>query len=274
MIYVLKLKPSKDFTGLLPAFFCIFISGITAAVFGRYEAYKIMGSIVLFYSIFSFIAFYRTKCIGYLVSTLYMIFMGLYFLSLNVNDRFGHVVNQTTASKVFMIVDLALFALLLYLLFTKRIKWRGREIFELSAINVDENSNTYTDRPRPVGRLEYKKDEVLNFASFLMRNLIVMPYYEQERTLLVVVKMGDEYGHLFKTNVNYWDKTWIAFDFDGNISAHISKKDYLDYKYNLEFDNLTEALGNLFIDFFNNFRNGEELRIIDKLNEAKVGIYV
>ena len=100
-----------------------------------------------------------------------------------------------------------------------------------------------------------------------------MPYYEMERILLVPVKMGDEFSHLFSSNINYWNKTWIAFDFDGNISSHISKKDYLDYKKNLDFDGLCESLGKLFVEFFQYMQKDEEIRIIDKLNEVKVGYF-
>jgi len=31
---------------------------------------------------------------------------------------------------------------------------------------------------------------------------------------------------------------WVAFDFDGNVSAHVSREDYLDYREELSLDAL------------------------------------
>ena len=70
-----------------------------------------------------------------------------------------------------------------------------------------------------------------------------------------------------------WDKSWVAFDYGGTVSAHISKEDYLDFKENLAFDPLCEKLGQQFVEFFEYFRKGEEVRIIDKVNEIKVGYF-
>jgi hypothetical protein len=271
MIYTLKLKPDRDITGLLPAFFSLIIAGLAAAIFGPSIAITALGAVILLYSFFAFIAVYRTKCIGYTVSSFYMLFFSLYLFSLRVDEYSRKVLIQTHASRFFIVLTLALLIVLIYMLATKKVKWRGREILELAAFNVEEDSNTYTDRPRPVKKVELTRDQVNNFAAFLLKNLVVMPYYEQERILFVPVKMGNEYPHLFGSNINYWDKTWIAFDFDGNISAHISKTDYLDYRINLEFDRLCESLGILFIAFFEDFKRGDEVRIIDKLNEVKVG---
>ena len=98
-----------------------------------------------------------------------------------------------------------------------------------------------------------------------------MPYYNHDKVLLVPVKMGEEYGILFGPNISYWNRTWISIDFDGNISVNVSKEYYLDYKENLSFDQLCESLGNLFIRFYEYYKKGEEIRIIDHLNEMKIG---
>ena len=273
MIYSRKLKPDRDITGLLPALFSLLISGVTAVVFGPEEAIRVLGGIIFVYSIFAFVAVYRTRNLGYSFSTAYMFFLSLYLLAIHVDENSRKVLNQTPLSKLFMVLTIFLLIGLLYMLVTKRIKWRGREIFELTANEIYEGENTYTDRPRPVAKLEYTRNEIENFAEYIKRNLIAMPYYEQERILFVPVKMGNEYPHLFSSNINYWNKTWIAFDFDGNVSAHISRKDYLDYRMNLEFDSLCESLGTLFIEFLGYMKKGEEIRIIDKLNEVKMGFF-
>ncbi|MDQ7816392.1 MAG: hypothetical protein RDU14_05155 [Melioribacteraceae bacterium] len=273
MIYSRKLKPDRDFTGLLPAFFSILLSGLVAAIFGPEEAINVLGAIGFVYSIFGFIAVYRTKNSGYTFSAFYILGMSLYLFALHVDENSRKVLIQTPLSKLFLVITVFLLIILIYMLFTRKIKWRGREILELAAVNVNEGPDTYTDRPRPIANLELTRDEVENFAEFLKRNLVAMPYYEQERILFVPVRMGQEYFYLFNNNVNYWDKTWVAFDFDGKVSAHISKKDYLEYRKNLEFDPLCESLGKLFIEFFEEMRKDEASRIIDKLNEVKIGFF-
>ena len=57
---------------------------------------------------------------------------------------------------------------------------------------------------------------------------------------------------------------------DGNVLAQISKKDYLEYKEALAFDQLVESLGLLFIDFFEKYKKGEESRIMYELNQLKM----
>ena len=263
MIYSRKLKPDRDITGLLPAIFAVVVSGLTLVTFGPEEAIRVLGAIAFIYALFAFIAVYRTRNVGYMASSAYILFMSIYLGAVKIEPFRRNVLVQTPLSKLF----------LLFMVLTKKVKWRGREILELAALDIDEGSDTYTDRPRPVTKLEYTRDEIENFVEYLKRNLVVMPYYEMERILLVPVKMGDEFSHLFSSNINYWNKTWIAFDFDGNISSHISKKDYLDYKMNLDFDGLCESLGKLFVELFEYMRKGEEVRIIDKLNEVKVGYF-
>jgi hypothetical protein len=273
MIYSKKLKPDRDITGLLPAFFSIFVSALVAVISGPEEAIRVLGGIIFIYSIFAFIAVYRTRNRGYIFSMFYMLSFSLYLFTLHVDEYSRKVLIQTPLSKFFLVITLFFLIILIYLLFTKRVKWRGREVLELAAVEVYESENTYTDRPRPLAKHDYTRDEAENFAEFLKHNLIAMPYFEQERILFVPVKMGKEYYHLFSSNINYWNKTWVAFDFDGSVSSHISKEDYLDYKTNLEFDRLCESMGKLFVEFFDNMKKGEEVRIIDKLNEVKMGFF-
>lgn len=273
MIYARKLKPDRDFTGLLPAFFSIFFSGLVAVIFGPEEAIRVLGAIIFVYSIFGFIAVYRTRNLWYTFSSLYMLGMSLYLFALHVDENSRKVLFQTHLSKLLLVITVFLLIILLVMLFTRKTQWRGRDILELIAANIDEGKDTYTDRPRPIAKLELTRDEVENFAEFLKRNLVAMPYYEQERILFVPVRMGQEYFYLFNNNVKYWDKTWVAFDFDGKVSAHISKKDYLEYRKNLDFDPLCESLGKLFIDFFEYMKKDESTRIIDTLNEVKIGFF-
>jgi len=85
--------------------------------------------------------------------------------------------------------------------------------------------------------------------------------------------MGDEYTFMFRASGGYPDTTWINFDFEGDVSVHISQKDYLDYRESLAFDQLCESLGRLFIEFAEMHQRGEGVRIIDRLDALKLSYF-
>jgi hypothetical protein len=266
-----KLKPDRNVKGFLPALFSLVSGACVAIIFGPAAGLKIIGIIILIYATFGLIAVIRTSAISYLISTVYMYCMGLYVVFLEFREFYHKQIYLTLEAK-FMLIWVTFFMLwAIYLLLTKRAKWRGRDIMEAAAENVDAGEFTYTPRPRPVGKLEAGKEEILSFARYLKKYLVVMPYYNQEKVLLVLVKMGEEFGVLFGPNINYWNRTWISIDFNGNVAVNISKEYYLDFKENLSFDQLCESLGNLFIRFYEHYKKGEEIRIIDHLNEMKIG---
>ena len=157
-----------------------------------------------------------------------------------------------------------------YLIFTRQLKWRGREILELAAAPVEEIQNGFTERPHPTGKAEYTKEELLVFARFLLKNLIAIPYVETNRVVLVPIRGTQGYRHLYTFNHDYTRDTWISFDFDGNVAVNITRDDYFAYKEDLSFNRLCESLGSLFIEFFERFKKGEEVRIIDSLNALKI----
>jgi hypothetical protein len=266
-----KLKPDRNIKGFLPALFALVFGACVAIIFGPAAGLKTIGVIILIYATFGLIAAIRTSATSYWVSTVYMYCLGLYVIFIEFRE-FGHKQLYLTLEAKFMLIWVAFFMLwAIYLLLTKRAKWRGRDVMEAAAENVDAGEFSYTPRPRPVGRLEATKEEILSFARYLKKYLVVMPYYDQDKVLLVLVKMGEEFGILFGPNINYWNRTWISMDFEGNVAVNISKEYYLDFKDNLSFDQLCESMGSLLINFFKYYRDGQEIRIIDHLNEMKIG---
>jgi hypothetical protein len=145
-------------------------------------------------------------------------------------------------------------------------KWRGREILELAATPIEETGNGYTARPLPVGKTEYSKMDVTAFAGFAAKHLIAVPYIEKESVVFVPIMMGREFSYVLGLQPDYAKGTWVSFDFNGNVSVNISRDDYLTYKENLSFDQLCKSLGDLFIDFFELFKRGESVRIIDRMD--------
>jgi hypothetical protein len=85
--------------------------------------------------------------------------------------------------------------------------------------------------------------------------------------------MSKGYRYLLLSNYDYSEDTWVAFDYDGNVTVNISKEDYYEYRENLSFDELCESLGNLFTEFLEMYKSGKGVRIIDRLNDLKICIF-
>ena len=100
-----------------------------------------------------------------------------------------------------------------------------------------------------------------------------MTLEEADRVVLVPVKMGQEFSILYGSNLDTVNNTRVTIDFEGNVSVHLSRRDYLDYREDLSFDNLCQGLGNLVIDFYDQYLNHQEVRILDKVNSIKVGLF-
>ncbi|MBE0684752.1 MAG: hypothetical protein IH585_02005, partial [Anaerolineaceae bacterium] len=135
-----------------------------------------------------------------------------------------------------------------------------------------ETGNGYTSRPKPIGKVDYSPQQIQAFSRFVARNLIALPYSNSGNITLVPIKMGDEFGRLLGLSGDYFDATWINFDLNGEVSVHISQKDYLDYREPLAFDALCDSLGQVFIEFLDLFTKGEGVRVIDRLDDLKIPI--
>lgn len=143
----------------------------------------------------------------------------------------------------------------------------------MAAANIEESTESYTPRPRPIMRLDYTKSELREFADFLSRKLICLSFREESRYVFMPVKTGEEVPLLYKPSIDYDGRSWIAFDFDGKVSVNIARRDYLFYKDDLAFDQLCDSLGKLFLEFFELFRQGNEIRIIDRMDELKISVF-
>jgi hypothetical protein len=196
--------------------------------------------------------------------------VGLYVLS-RPRLRLVTFFDERIAALIYFLL-LAATVWLLYLYFRRKAKWKGREVFELASITIETSKNGFTDRPHSSGKAEYTLNELKGFAEFLQKKLIAMPYMETNRVVLVPVKMGDEFNFIFYPSKFRMTRTWIAFDFDGNVTVNISRRDYLDYLEELSFDQLCKNLGQLFIGFIEYYKKGEADRIVYKLDELGLGL--
>lgn len=271
MSLVRKLKPDRNINGPLIHLSMIPIFGLTSLIFGLHAGFYTLMVMISLLAIFYLYVFIRTWNVARLVvfaEGVFLVFMFTMAAGNILEDPFDRV---EFAMAYFS--GIAFFGMvLIYLVVTRKFKWRGREIFELAAEAVDETGNGYTPRPRPVGKAEYSLQQMHAFARFCARHLIAIPYVTSKNITLVPIKMGEEYGRLLGLSGDYRDASWVNFDVNGEVSVHITQKDYLDYREPLAFDQLCVSFGQVFIDFFDHFNKGEGIRAIDRMDDLKLGV--
>lgn len=260
-----NLRPETSIIILIPAITSLFGLAILWTLYGQTAAYGFVSLVLIVFSLLSLVTFIKTRNLGYMIASLFQLSAGLWVGSMH--DGIFHL--NDTSTTIFSIGALFFMLWLYYLLFTRKCKWRGREILELAAEPVDETHNGFTPRPHPAGKIEYSKQELMEFTDFLRRNLIALPYIEKKQVVLVPVTMAQGMVHLFWRNRDLDNRTWVSFDFEGYVSVNIARKDYLNYNEALSFDQLCDSLGNLFIEFLKIHKKGEETRIIDRINAVK-----
>jgi hypothetical protein len=267
--YLRKLKPDRSVTGLLPAFFILAAFAITTVLFDISIGLTLMAVLIVLYALFSFISYLKTHNFGFIIATLYQLFLALMIWSMPRSLNSG----DQSLTLLFTVVMVFFMIWMVYLFANKKLKWRGREILELAAEPVDETADGYTSRPFSTGKIEYSFKDIIAFAEFARQNLIAIIYLEKDRVVLVPVKMGDEFSAVLGLNPDYKNGTWVTFDQNGSVSVNISHQDYLNYKENLSFDQLCFSLGDLFIEFLEMFKRGEGVRIIDRMDALGLSVF-
>ncbi len=267
MDYLRKLKPDHSLSGAIPAFVIAMCFAMSWAIAGLGIALIVLSALVFLYALFSYATWLRTRNPGYFWSGVYQTAIGIFFLS-HASDPFQGPLSLV--GRVSLVATIFSGIILAYIILTKKMKWRGREVLELAAMNVEETGEGYTPRPLPLGKLEYSKQELLSFARFMHRNLIAATYRERERIFMVPIKLGDEFYYMFRLRDPVQEETWVSFDFDGNLSVNIAQKDYLEFREGLSFDQLCDGLGQLFVEFFEAFRSGEAVRVIERMDSLKL----
>jgi hypothetical protein len=65
----------------------------------------------------------------------------------------------------------------------------------------------------------------------------------------------------------------VAFEEDGHVSVQITQRDYLNFQEDLNFDQLCQSLGDLFVEFIDLYRTKQGVRILDRMNALKFPYY-
>ena len=265
-----KFKPPYTIKGFIPLVIGLVAFVFAAAYFGIAAGLVVMVLLFGLYAMYSIWAFIFTHNIAYLAAFFFQSFMATYFLTV----PHGLLpIGTKSQAWFFYFCGLIVGVWLVFMMITGKGRWKGRNVFELAAIQVNDTVNGYTDRPRPAGKVGYTKSELFGFAEFVKKNLIAIPYIENNNVVFVPVCMGDEPPFILGLAGDHRYYTWISFDFEGNVSASISKKDYLAFTEELSFDQLCDSMGKLFIEFMEYYKRNETERIRHKLNSVKSGIF-
>lgn len=258
-----KLRPDRSFGTILVPFFALAGSALAGVFFGLPGAYTFLGAVFFLYAAYTLLTFVRTHNAAFIIVALFQVSAGL-VMSLRLPSSLGR---QLPALPLFLIACMVLLLVWTVILaVTKRIKWRGREVLELAAASVEPAQNGYTDRPLPVGKTDLREPQIREFAEFARRHLVAATYTGKDRVAFVPVLMGREPAFILGLKGDPTAETWVSIDFEGNVSAHISQRDYLEYREALSFDQLCQSLGNLFVEFAGMHQRGEGVRIIDRMD--------
>jgi hypothetical protein len=230
-----------------------------------------LGVIYIFLSVMPFITFLRTRNAGFLALTLFLIFVFLVCVSAPpaINDK-----SQTGLIPLFLVGMYISLMVVAYLTFNRKLRWRGQEIFELAALPIEDTGDSFSARPRPTGQVPISKTEMIRFVDFMTKNLLAFAFREDNRVIFVLALPGKETSYLLGLKKDYLEDTWVAIDFDGNISVNITEEDYLLFKMDLDFDQLCQSLGNLISEFLELSKNGQESQIIDKMNALRLNPFM
>ncbi len=261
-----KLRPDFSVNGLAQPLILLVIFAIIWALFGIAAGLKFIAAAYGFYAILSLAYNFRTENHWFLGPFIFQCTMIAFVLMI---PKVGVFAIPEASFKPLMLIVVLEMAMLLYVVSTKKLKWRGWEILEMAARNVEDTTNGFTERPKFLGRIEFSKTELAGFTHFMKSSLIAWPINEMNRVVFVPIATGSEYRLPLGFSNDFSENTWVAIDREGNVTVQISKKDYMKYKESLAFDQLVESLGHLFIDFFERYRKGEEGRIIYDLNRIK-----
>jgi hypothetical protein len=144
---------------------------------------------------------------------------------------------------------------------------RYRKILELAAYPVIETDNGFTERPFPMGEVQYTKSQLFGFAEYLKEQRIAFPYFEEERITMV---LNDYTRFLFRGPLSERD-TFISFYISGSVTVNIAKREYKKFRDELSFDQLCQSLGDLFKGLLDSYKKGEKNKILETLGIPKIG---
>ena len=239
----------------------------TLSLFGPRSALFAVSGIFLIVAILPLLTFIRTRNPGQLVLTLYIFSAALVCISAPaaIEDK-----SNKGFVPLFLVILYALMLVVIYLTVNRKLRWRGEEVFELAAMPVEDIGDSFTARPRPAGQVQVSKTEMIRFVDFMSKNLVAFPFKEENRVIFVLTLPGKDLPYLLGIKKDYLEDTWVAVDYEGNITVNITEEDYLLFKMDLDFDQVCQSLGDVFSEFLELSKKGQEDKIIDRMNALRL----
>ncbi|UCF65780.1 MAG: hypothetical protein JSW33_08095 [bacterium] len=211
-----------------------------------------------FFIFWGFIDYYRTRLVTYLI-------IGLLF-----GTGTWHALLAFNRVGPFSLITylVQLVAVIFFFIFTGpilrhslRLNRNARQIFRLAADGVHDKSEGFTPRPFNVGKLETSPDELEGFGRFLNGKQIIQLFSQKDKTFLAF-----SMGISPLSNPDLQKVSYVSFSKDQSMAVHVSGYDYHRYREELTFDQICEALANLFMRFLHYYQEGKESRILVELS--------
>ena len=267
MFFERKTKPKSTVRWILFPILVLIIWFALLIWVGPGPAFYTLGGIYLLIVPFPIIIFLRTRNNGYLAVTGFILAASLLMISAPtaIADK-----RNPGLTPLFLVIMYILMLVVGYLAINRKLRWRGEEVFELAAMPVEDIGDSFSARPRPAGKVPVSKTEMIRFVEFMTKNLIAFAFREENRVIFVLTLPGNDWPYLLGLKKDYLNDTWVAIDYDGNITVNITEEDYLLFKMDLDFDQLCQSLGDLFQEFLELSKQGQDSRIIDRMNALRL----
>ena len=267
MFFERKTKPKTILRQILFPIGSIIIWLTVFVLAGPGPSFYTLGGLYLLIVPYPFIIYIRTRNNGYLAVTGFILAACLMMISVPpaIADK-----SSLGLTPLLMVIMYILMLVVGYLTINRKLRWRGEEVFELAAMPVEDIGDSFSARPRPAGKVPVSKTEMIRFVEFMTKNLIAFAFREENRVVFVLTLPGNDLPYLLGTKKDYLEDTWVAIDYEGNITVNITEEDYLLFKMDLDFDQLCQSLGDLFREFLELSKQGQDSRIIDRMNALRL----
>lgn len=264
MYYNKKLKPplisTEMIIGIVVSVVFLFLVSLS------YFLAMGFGALITFFAaILTLIVYLRMRNIYFLVSLFAHLFATAFLALIAFNGFEEHRLIAIILAGIMLVFQ----TLMIIFTFQKKMKWRSREVLEMAASPVADLSNGFTGRPLIAGTANYSAQELHGFNSFIQKNLIAIAVAEKDRVIFII---NMPWSAMITFSKRYLDRSYVAFDHDGNVSVSICQQDYFLYHDRLAFDQLCLSLGKLFIEFMEQYQSGDTVGIIDRFNALKLNI--
>jgi hypothetical protein len=146
----------------------------------------------------------------------------------------------------------------------EKLEANARGVFELTAENVSEIQDGFTNRPYAAGKAMFDDDELIAFARFMDSAGIVYSRIDSDNVALKFSMTASPLTHQDSDNISQ-----VLFDRHGTLSVQIAQSDYRQYKEQLSFDQLCPGMAEVFKRFLHFYREGVESRIMAELQAQR-----